>query len=156
MKFFNYITTVITVLLFTNHLSHSQQNEKSGIPKDSIVSFKVQGICEMCKHRIEEVAKGKGVSTANWDVDTKILSLVYEPSATTLEKVHKRIAAAGHDTEMEKANDAVYNDLPACCHYRETESMPASGTNSEADLVKGVVLQEDKRGGRSNHCREPT
>ncbi|MFC0772876.1 TonB-dependent receptor domain-containing protein [Terrimonas alba] len=146
MKLFKYIAAVIVLLLLANHLSYSQESKKTTVTKDNTAFLKVQGACEMCKHRIEEAAKGKGISSASWDVNTKILSLVYEPSATTLEKVHRRIAAAGHDTELGKANDAVYNELPACCHYRETEGEVTSGANNVPDPVKGVVLQEDKKG----------
>jgi hypothetical protein len=36
-----------------------------------------------------------------------------------LETVQKAIAGAGHDTELFKAGDEMYNALPACCHYRK-------------------------------------
>lgn len=152
MKPVKYIAAVITVLLLTNHFSYSQENKiKSAIAKDSTVIFKVYGACEMCKHRIEEAARGKGVGSVNWDVNTKMLSLVYAPGTTTLEKIHKRIATVGHDTELEKSNDAVYNELPACCLYREMESMKqhdneVNEKTGEPYLVKGVVLEEDKKG----------
>ena len=152
MKPVKYIAALIAVLLLTNHFSYSQENKiKNTIAKDSTVFFKVYGACEMCKHRIEEAAKGKGVGSVNWDVNTKMLSLVYAPGTTTLEKIHKRIATVGHDTELEKSSDAVYNELPACCLYREMESMkqPDNEVNEKNDepvLVKGVVLEEDKKG----------
>ena len=149
MKSFKYIAAVIAVFLLTNYLSYSREDKiKNVITKDSAISFKVYGTCEMCKHRIEEAAKGKGVSSVNWDVNTKMLSLVYTPAITTLEKIHKRISAVGHDTELEKANDPVYKDLPACCHYREMESMKqqentANETTGELHFVNGVVLEDD-------------
>ena len=31
------------------------------------------------------------------------------------------IAKAGHDTDMHKAKDEVYNELPSCCKYDRTE-----------------------------------
>lgn len=126
---------------------------------DSIARFKVSGVCEQCEHRIEEAARGKGVQSADWNVDTKMLEVVYNPSKTTLDKVQDRIVSAGHDLGHKKAKDLVYNGLPACCHYREIASMntsaalpaqnipsnelPATGNH----LVKGVVLEKDKKGG---------
>ena len=31
------------------------------------------------------------------------------------------IAKAGHDTDMHKAKDEVYNELPDCCIYERTD-----------------------------------
>src|SRR5688572_28348359 len=131
---------------------------------DTATTFKVSGACEMCKERIEHVLKIRGVKQAVWNIDTKTLQLAYDPTVVALSKIHKLLANAGHDTELERAKDVVYNELPACCHYRELEKsmdemklaiekagvvssdekvMSASG---QAYLIKGVVLEEDKKG----------
>jgi hypothetical protein len=34
-----------------------------------------------------------------------------------LYEIHKAIAKVGYDTEMEKADDEVYNNLQGCCQY---------------------------------------
>lgn len=79
----------------------------------------VQGLCEMCKDRIEKAAKSvSGVSMAAWDSKTKELHLNYDKQKTNLDAVAKAIAAAGHDTKKYKADDKVYNTLPECCQYR--------------------------------------
>ena len=31
----------------------------------------------------------------------------------------KAIAKAGHDTDVVKATDQAYNELPSCCSYRD-------------------------------------
>jgi outer membrane receptor for ferrienterochelin and colicin len=106
----------------------------------------------MCKNRIEKAAKGKGITSAIWDVDTKILSLDYDPSITSLEKVQGRIADVGHDTELKKAKDFVYNELPDCCHYREKEEAGPGTHNdqpagiSSIGVVTGVVMEIDNKG----------
>ena len=80
----------------------------------------VKGKCEMCKDRIEKAAKGvEGVSFASWDMEKQELHLNFDPDKTSIETVSKAIAAAGHDTDKDKAPDEVYNALPACCKYRE-------------------------------------
>src|SRR5258705_5540282 len=91
----------LNVLIIHTSIS-AQQNFA---PKDSIITLKVFGNCEICKHRIEKAAKGKGIKSAIWDVDTKILSLDYDPSITSPEKVQERIAEVGHDTQLKKAKD---------------------------------------------------
>ncbi|MCU0396217.1 MAG: TonB-dependent receptor, partial [Chitinophagaceae bacterium] len=110
---------------------------------DTTLSFTVQGLCSMCKDRIETAAKGRGVSQATWDENTRLLQVRFNPKNTSLEKIQNRIVAAGHDLENKKANDAVYAALPACCHYRSDNpmSMTASGP-----VVQGVVLEEDSKG----------
>ena len=136
--------------------------------QDSTTTFKVWGVCEMCKHRIEEAAQGKGVTAATWSEDSKLLSLTFDPKKTSLDKIHNRIAAAGHDTYVKKAADAVYNGLPDCCRYREFDSMEDMGKEPTPDTtvtlppdtathtttpaapapntIRGVVLEEDGKG----------
>lgn len=117
--------------------------------KDTTVTFKVFGNCTMCKERIDAAAKGKGVSAASWDIDSKILTLTYDPSATTPEKVHQRIADVGHDTELKKAKDYVYKGLPDCCLYRDgsPEHLTHHDGEDEDDLaIVGVVMEMDEKG----------
>jgi Cu(I)/Ag(I) efflux system membrane fusion protein len=83
-------------------------------------TLEVQGKCEMCKTRIEETAKKvEGVTEASWDAETKKLSYGYDAEKTSPQAVSKLIARAGHDTELDKADDDVYNALPGCCKYRQ-------------------------------------
>jgi Cu(I)/Ag(I) efflux system membrane fusion protein len=82
--------------------------------------FTVQGLCDMCKTRIETVAKQvAGVSSASWDMPTRQLHLHFDSAKTSVDAVGKAIAAAGHDTDRDKAAEAVYNALPDCCKYRK-------------------------------------
>ena len=83
-------------------------------------AFKVSGICEMCKERIEKAALSvTGVSLAVWDIGTKELTLVFNNNTTDLLAIHRAVAKSGHDTELIKADDEVYKNLPECCLYRE-------------------------------------
>lgn len=110
-------------------------------------TLRVSGNCEMCKERIETAAKGKGVKQASWDADTKMLTLTYDTLLTRIEKVHIRIAEAGHDTELKKAKNDTYKALPECCLYRDhSETMTTDPGSAPVSLVRGVVLEEDDRG----------
>jgi copper chaperone CopZ len=80
-------------------------------------TFKVYGNCGMCKNRIEMALKVKGVSKANWDVKTKMLTVTYNPHEISLDEINKKIAVAGHDTETVKADDKTYANLMGCCQY---------------------------------------
>ncbi len=83
------------------------------------VTFAVKGNCGSCKKRIEEALEIKGVKTASWDTKSKMVTVVFNNKKTTIEKLHKAVAAAGHDTEQEKAPESVYKNLPDCCLYRD-------------------------------------
>jgi len=100
--------------------SSKKVEQTANQPAMELTMFEVSGNCQMCKDRIETAAlELEGVQTADWDIDSKILHLMYDKNRVILEEVHKRIARAGHDTELEKAPDEVYKNLPECCLYRK-------------------------------------
>jgi periplasmic mercuric ion binding protein len=81
--------------------------------------FEVSGNCEMCEARIEKAAKAvMGVVKADWNVESKKMTVVFEPSKTKLKDVQNAIAKSGHDNGTFKTGEKTYNDLPACCQYR--------------------------------------
>jgi Cu(I)/Ag(I) efflux system membrane fusion protein len=82
--------------------------------------LKVEGLCGMCKERIEKTAKSvDGVISASWDDESKMVHLNFDPSKASLNKISQAIAKVGHDTELHKADDKTYEALPDCCKYRE-------------------------------------
>jgi copper chaperone CopZ len=81
--------------------------------------FEVSGNCEMCEARIEKAAKTvMGVVKADWNVESKKMTVVFELSKTKLKDVQNAIAKSGHDNGTFKTGEKTYNDLPACCQYR--------------------------------------
>ncbi|PTT35971.1 TonB-dependent receptor [Chryseobacterium sp. HMWF028] len=79
--------------------------------------FYVRGNCASCKARIEKASKEAGANTAEWNAEKQTVTLNFDPSKTSSDKILKAIADAGHDNEKYKATDAVYNGLPGCCLY---------------------------------------
>ncbi|RLD50708.1 MAG: efflux RND transporter periplasmic adaptor subunit [Bacteroidetes bacterium] len=78
----------------------------------------VYGNCGMCKDRIETAANSlEGVLIAEWDSDSQMLHLEFNPAMVSTMDVEKAIAAVGHDTEHHSAPDDVYEALPGCCLY---------------------------------------
>ena len=62
------LVTLVMVLGFTTYAQN----------KNAKASIEVDGVCMMCKERIEKAAiKTKGVKSAVWNVDTHELSLIY-------------------------------------------------------------------------------
>lgn len=80
-------------------------------------TLKVWGKCNMCKTRIEKIALSSGATTADWNVKTKFLTVVYEPGRSSMDYISGRLAKAGHDTGLKSAKDKAYNALPDCCKY---------------------------------------
>jgi cation transport ATPase len=80
--------------------------------------FLVAGACGMCKTRIEKAANDvEGVNEASWDKETHMLAVTLSNDEVDVMEVHKVMAKVGHDTELFKAKDEVYNKLPGCCKY---------------------------------------
>lgn len=80
-------------------------------------TFKVWGNCEMCKETIEGSLKVDGVTKADWDVDSKVMTVTYDNSKITLDQIQKNVASVGYDNEKYKGDDHAYTDLPGCCQY---------------------------------------
>jgi copper chaperone CopZ len=110
------VVFVLSLLLvgFTTQAQKKNKNAK--------VTVEVDGICGMCKKRIETAAlKTKGVKFAAWSVKTHKLNLILDERKTTLKTVQKNIAAVGHDSKGLIATKEAYNSVHPCCKYRDEE-----------------------------------
>ena len=149
MQIKNYF--LILCLCITSIQTIAQDYSKQNIID---TSFKVFGACEMCKERIENSLKIKGVHLAVWDIDSKVLKLEFDAAQISLDKIQNKILLVGHDLVGKKAKDIIYKDLPECCHYRTMQFDVKVETNAAANIltnadsikknsphVKGVVLQ---------------
>ena len=104
----------ITILCMTT-LSFAQN-------KNAKASIEVDGVCMMCKNRIEKASlKTKGVKSAVWNVESHELKLIFDENKTDLKTIQKKIASVGHDTKEFKATDEAYDSVHPCCKYREDE-----------------------------------
>lgn len=114
-----FLTVIMGFVFIMSTAAQTTGQQKSASAKTE--SFKVLGNCEMCKTRIEKAAKAEGATAAEWSTKTKLLTVTYDPSKTNLESLGKKMAAVGHDTEKYRAEDKVYNGLPACCKYERAK-----------------------------------
>ena len=81
-------------------------------------TFKVYGNCGMCKKTIEAAAlDAKGVKSATWDMDKDMITVVFDPSKTDVDKIKTAIADSGYDTDTHRAPDKAYDNLHGCCKY---------------------------------------
>ena len=84
--------------------------------KDKEVKIKTSAICTMCKARIERnLAFEKGVKEATLDVDTKVVTVKYNPAKTDVAKLKANITKTGYDADEVVADPKGYDKLPSCC-----------------------------------------
>ena len=110
----NYLTIALAVLFLAACNGTSTAHLKSE-------TFKVWGNCGMCKKTIEKSLKVSGIADADWNKDTKIMTVSFDSTAITLAQIQKNIAAAGYDTEQLRGDDAAYANLHSCCKYERKE-----------------------------------
>ena len=119
------LTTGILIGWFLPDLISTDDSDSSIDNVEKIVelmgtetSFGVKGNCGMCKKTIETAAKSlDGVIKADWDKQTKQVSLVYDSQIIDLMSIHQAIANSGYGTELVENNMDSYENLPLCCKY---------------------------------------
>jgi copper chaperone CopZ len=119
------LTTGILIGWFLPDLISTDDSDSSIDNVEKIVelmgtetSFGVKGNCGMCKKTIETAAKSlDGVIKADWDKQTKQVSLVYDSQIIDLMSIHQAIANSGYGTELVENNIDSYENLPLCCKY---------------------------------------
>jgi hypothetical protein len=111
-------------ILLAGFSAQSQEVEKN---KNAKVTFEVDGICGMCKKRIETASlKTKGVKFAIWSTETHQLNLIMDERKTSVSDVQQNILKVGHDViglDKKKliAKEEAYNSVHPCCKYRDEE-----------------------------------
>jgi len=107
---------IITLVLFFTIITTQAQK------KNAKINLEVDGVCMMCKGRIEKAAlTTKGVKFANWNVKTHDLMLIIDERKTNKKTICEVLAKAGHDSKEIKATLEAYNSLHPCCKYRDDE-----------------------------------
>jgi hypothetical protein len=124
---------ILTVFAVFALLSASAQKKET---------VKVWGNCGMCEKTIETAAKSAGAVEADWNKETKMLSVSHNSS---LAKIEQAIAAAGYDTERYTAPDEAYFKLHSCCQY-DRKSASAESKAAHGDCCKGGKCEKGEKG----------
>ena len=111
MKFFNKVWMLlgIATLVFTG-CDAQVNNAKTE-------TVKIYGNCGMCKKTIENAGNIENVGKVDWNKDTKMATVSYDESKTSLDEILQRIANAGYDSDAFTAPTEVYENLHGCCQY---------------------------------------
>lgn len=113
---------ILGTLLILISITGSFAQETKSKKKIITTTFWVNGVCEMCQTRIQKAALGtKGVKMARWNVESKMLTVVFSQKKCSMKEIKQNIAAVGHDTDGIRATDEAYNNLHMCCFYERQE-----------------------------------
>jgi copper chaperone CopZ len=102
---------------YDREVKESTEITKKVATLEKVETVKVSGNCGMCKKTIEKAGNIKDIALVVWNKETKIATVTYDESKTTKEEIAKRIAKAGYDSELVKAKEEDYDNLPGCCQY---------------------------------------
>ncbi|PKB18480.1 uncharacterized protein DUF3347 [Flavobacterium sp. 5] len=94
------------------------------IKNAKIESVKIYGNCGMCEAKIEKAGSLKNVANVDWNADTKMAVLSYDPKITSQDEILKRIALSGYDSDKFLAPDDTYSKLAGCCQYDREAKVP--------------------------------
>jgi len=130
-------------------ISNAQTVTKKTADKTS--TFKVWGNCGMCKTTIEGAAKTSGATYANWNMESKMLTVKYAAAKTNDEKIQKGIANAGYDNVKYTAPDAAYEGLHECCKYDRKVDATAKG---EKGAKEACCVKDGKCTGTMDCCKK--
>ena len=107
---------IITVLAFSILIFGGQLTAQNITYKKE--SFKVWGVCEMCKTLIDKtVSSIDGVKYGRWNVFSKQIKVKYDINRTSVDSIQKALSFVGYDSEKYKASDEAYSNLHKCCKY---------------------------------------
>ena len=125
-----YILLLLAVVAFTfNSTAQSKITE---------TSMEVDGLCGMCKQRIENAAYLPGVKKVNWDKETHQLDLTFRNDKVSKEEIIASINEAGHDVKGAIASDEQYANIHGCCRYRD------EGLRANYGLGDALCTEEKK------------
>jgi|SRR6185369_383472 len=80
--------------------------------------IQTSAICEQCKDRIEnDLSFEKGIKSSSLDLKTKIVTVVYNPTKTDVQKIREAITKIGYDADTLTTDPMSYRKLPACCRH---------------------------------------
>jgi len=81
--------------------------------------IEVKANCEICKEKIEKTLDIPGISHADWNKETKILTVRYNEKKISLDDIHSMISNIGYATNKVNANSESQAQVMKCCQPKE-------------------------------------
>ncbi len=107
------IVVIIAIMAVFAQQSVAQDKKTT---KYEVIKIKTSSQCGMCKEAIEKaMAFEKGVKNSELNVESKVVTIKYDATKTTPEKIRLAISKVGYDADDVKADEKAYNKLSPCC-----------------------------------------
>ncbi len=86
------------------------------------VRIQTSAVCKTCKQTIEsDLSFEKGVKKSDLDLETKIVTVIYDSKKTNAEKIRLAITKSGYDADSLPKDPKAFRRLPDCCKNPESE-----------------------------------
>ena len=82
----------------------------------------VKGECGKCKDKIEAALDIPGISFAEWNTETKMLTIRYNDNKVSATDIHTTISKLGYATDKMAADKAGQTALDKCCKPKEVKA----------------------------------
>jgi copper chaperone CopZ len=103
-------TLMITLIMMVSAKTNAQDATTAEL------NVKTSATCDMCKETIEKnLAFEKGIKKSVLDVETKVLTVTYNPKKITPEQIRKAVSKIGYDADDVPADPKSYKKLDECC-----------------------------------------
>lgn len=103
------LSMLITLMSVSANAQTQPKNQET-------VTIKTSAVCDMCKKTMEKaMAYEKGVKSSSLDVDSKVLTVVFDSRKTNADNVRKAVTETGYDADDKPAQERAYNRLDDCC-----------------------------------------
>ena len=110
----NVLRLLILTLLVLLVGSSAAQKEKR--QKPATIDIMTSALCGDCEDRIEgDLNYFKGVKRAVLNLETKVLTVKYDPNKTNPDAIRQRISSLGYAADDVPANKEAFDKLPGCC-----------------------------------------
>jgi len=127
---------IVGLAVLTLGLSASSlaQKEPVAVKEGYRIDIQTSGICEMCKYALEkDLTFEKGVKSADFNLENKVLTLVYNPKKTNSQTLRERVTKVGYHADTLARDPKAYEKLPMCCkdgsHGTPIPQVPLKGNN---------------------------
>lgn len=105
------VLMVVFAVIFVQFVNAQEKKAKY-----ETVVIQTSAECGDCEERIEGLLNyTKGVKYSELDVESKNLTVKFQPAKITMETIKQKLVELGYDADEMKANPEAQKKLPSCC-----------------------------------------
>lgn len=105
---------VIMIVFAVMFVQFANAQEKKA--KYETVVIQTSAECGDCEERIANMLNyTKGVKFSELDIESKKLTVKFQPAKISLETIKQKLVELGYDADEMKANPEAQQKLPSCC-----------------------------------------